>query len=353
MFACPFFQQMATYIQPTISNLMIAAAVIGGAIGLRPIITDIRELSANNSFSNAIGAALISRGLTMYMKMLRWFDWSQCVFMLLTSGDVLANVHTETICGKLHSVHLWNVSPEMVNWLRKNAHNRVHCVYHIHSFTTAPTSITWSQCAYDDDYDYASAINDAINDANTDANTDIDANTDANTDADSDAEKEPVPAGLPTTFFGKWVCGDKTFFFNKENVVMADFHAIVEMKQPLNIIGANVTINGNDDVVDLPIPLNFDCVHRLTMDVSSTNPIKCMADLPMSDHFGSPTHLYQMLCELYTQQLSEKNWADLRQTLTMLHKLKDNNYTYTINLTSLDLTSKHFTYKKQQLISGQ
>jgi hypothetical protein len=338
MFGCPFFQHMATYIQPTTTNLMIIVAAIGGAIGLSPIISDIRELSANNSFGNAVCAALASRGLTVYMKMLGWFDWTQCAIMLMTSGDVLANVHTETIYGKLYSVHLWNVSPEMVGWLRKNAHNRVHCVYHIHSFTTAPTSITWSQCAYDDD-DYA--------------NANVDDNTDAN-NANAEDEKEPVPAGLPTTFFGKWVCGDKTFFFNKENVVMADFHAIVEMKQPLNIIGVNVTINGNDDdVVNLPIPLNFDCVHRLTLDVSPTNPIKCVADLPMPDHFGSPTHLYQMLCELYTQQLSENNWSDLRQTLTMLNKLKHNNYTYTINLTSLDLTSKHFTYKKQQLISGQ
>lgn len=323
MFACPFFQHMATYIQPTTTNLMLVAAAIGGTIGLSPIISDIRELSANNSFGNAICAALASRGLTTYMKLLRWIDWTQCTIMLMTSSNVLANVNIETISGKLHSVHLWNVSPEMVDWLRKNAHNRVHCVYHIHSFTNTPTTM-WNPCVENDDDD----------------------------DDENDDEKEPVP-GLPNTFLGKWVCGDKTFFFNKENVVMADFHAIVEMKQPLNIIGANVTINGDDDVVDLPIPLNFDCVHRLTLDVSPTNPIKCVADLPRYDHFGSPTHLYQMLCELYTQQLSEKNWADLRQTLTVINKLKHNNYTYTINLTSLDLTSKHFTYKKQQLISGQ
>lgn len=304
--------------------LVAATAVVGGAIGLRPIISDIRELSANNSFGHAICAALATRGLNAYIKLLRWIDWTQCVIMLMAYGDVLVNVHTETISGNLSSVHLWNVSPETVDWLRKNAHNRTHCVYYIHRFTnTLSTTTTWSPCGENEDY------------------------------GDSTG-KEPVP-GLPTTFLGKWVCGDKSFFFNKENVVMAAFHANVEMKQPLNIIGANVTINGDyddddGDVVDLPIPLNFDYGHQLTLDGS---PNKCEVDLPKYAHFGSPTHLYQMLCELYTQQLTEKKWADLRQTLTMINKLKHNNYTYTINLTSMDLTSIHFTYQDQQLISGQ
>jgi hypothetical protein len=336
MFECPFFQQAASFCTTHSVNIMVVVAAIGGAIGLGPVITDIRELSANNSFGNAICAALASRGFTAYMEMLRWVDWAHC---MMYSADVFAHVHIETIYGKLSSVHLWNVSPEMVDWLRKNAHKKLDCVYHIHSFlhpgVAAPTTTNPFMPWVTDNYGVSIYT--------------ADENQGNDEDEDHEAILGPVP-GVPTTFLGKYVCDDQTFFFTKENVVMADFHAITEMKQPLNIIGANVSING-DEMVTLPIPPNFECAHRVTLDVSPINPTKHVINLPMYVYFGSPTHLYQMLCELYTQQLADKNWADLRNTLSVLTQLKRNNYTYTINLTALDLTSKHFAYNNQQLIS--
>lgn len=335
MFECPFFQQATSLYATHYVNMMIVSAAIGGAIGLGPIISDIRELSANNSIGNAICSALASRWFTTYMEMLRWGDWAQCMLYMMYSADVLAHVHVETIHGKLSSVHLWNVSPEMVEWLRKNAHNRLHCAYHIHSYIHPETaSATNIFSPYTDGYG---------------AGLYTSTSTTSTTTSKNNGDLGSVP-GMPTTFLGKYECGDKVFFFTKENVVMADFHTMSEMRQPVNIIGANVSING--DEVSLPIPPNFECAHRMTLDVSPTNPTKYVTNIPMYTYFGSPTHLYQMLCELYTQQLSDKNWADLRNTMTMINKLKHNNYTYTINLTAIDLTSKHFAYKHQQLVSG-
>ena len=319
----------ATYLQIIQQSINSLVGIIVLHKTLTPFFTDVCELAANNSLPQAIGLAVASRGFSAYTEGLKWYDWMHCcvldMFMDSTELIDVANDHIETITGDMTTIHLWNVSPESLAWVRKHGPERLNCVYKIH--TTNDEKIDGGELysPFIDDYGASLYLN-----------------------PDTSARGIYVP-GVPTVFLGKCVTKKVTFNFNDERLVKADFHSITELKQPFKTIGTIIKVDKYDMELSLPMCYNQDYMYRMTADVSATNTTKKVINI--HSVYGTPMQLFLDLTALSNEQRKGRNWSDLRCTLLMLNYLKSTNYSYSLTITNMDLTTKTVVYRNQLSVS--
>jgi len=318
-----------------------------------PIVVDIYELSKTDTFYKACCSAVIGRGLEYYMDFMRNFNWLKCktIGCVQSSANEINTttplyvIQNQDMCIEIMSdhvpeLHLWNISDETLKWVNTSGKNRKNTIrYLIYSTNTdttkALTGSAFNSCTsfepFNDDLGAHMYIDNAPN--------------------------------APTTFLGKYIdrkSNNPPFIFSDEKLIKAHFDELQVIKQPMNIVGASVLVKGTNNPVDLPILENVDYMYRVTCDVTSfnnegnnegksedKNEGKIIITIPNS--YGSPTHLHQMLIELQNTQESEQNWQDLSETLTALHTLKSNGFSYEINLLNMKLINDKKVYINQKL----